>query len=90
MTTIKDVAKQAGVSISKGGYEATRHLLDKGHRSIACISGPTKLSPSSQRLAGYHRALEEFGIPAGIGWVVEGRLTAESGFLAANRLHRRH
>ncbi|MGI9281754.1 MAG: LacI family DNA-binding transcriptional regulator [Endozoicomonas sp.] len=70
----------------QGGYEATRHLLDNGHRSIACISGPADLSPSSQRLAGYHRALEESGIPAENGWIVEGRLTAESGFEAVNRL----
>ena len=70
----------------QGGYEATRYLLDHGHRSIACISGPAELSPSSQRLAGYHRALEESGIPVENGWIVEGRLTAESGFEAANRL----
>jgi DNA-binding LacI/PurR family transcriptional regulator len=70
----------------QSGYEATRYLLNNGHESVACISGPANLSPSSQRLAGYHRALEESGIPAGNGWVIEGRLTAESGFEAANRL----
>lgn len=66
-----------------GGYEATRYLIDQGHIEIGCISGPRKLSPSSERLAGYHRALDEAGIPVRNHWVVEGRLTADSGYQAA-------
>lgn len=69
-----------------GGYEATRYLLENGHKSIGCLSGPAELSPSSQRLAGYRRALEEAGLSADDDWIVEGRLTAESGFESANRL----
>ena len=47
-----------------GGYLATRHLLDLGHRCIACITGPsTNITPSRGRLTGYKQALEEAGIP---------------------------
>ena len=46
-----------------GGYLATRHLLDLGHRKIACITGPDQFSSSSQRLDGYFQALNEAGIP---------------------------
>ena len=67
----------------QGGYEATRYLLEQGHQSVGCISGPGDLSPSCQRLAGYYRALEDVNIPVKDGWVVEGRLTAESGYQAA-------
>jgi LacI family transcriptional regulator len=45
-----------------GGYLATRHLLELGHRRIACIAGPQALSPARQRVQGYHRALTEVGL----------------------------
>ncbi len=47
-----------------GGYFATRHLLDLGHRRIACITGPSSsITPSADRMPGYRQALEEMGIP---------------------------
>ncbi len=46
-----------------GGYLATRHLLELGHRRIACITGPSSnITPSAGRITGYRRALEEAGI----------------------------
>lgn len=45
-----------------GGYLATRHLLDLGHRRIALLSGPDFASNSRGRAEGYRRALEEQGI----------------------------
>ncbi len=47
----------------KGGYEATRYLISIGHRRIACISGPSLIRPSAQRVDGYLQALDEAGIP---------------------------
>ena len=44
----------------QGGYEATRLLLDLGHRDIAYISGPATWGDSSARRAGHKRALAEF------------------------------
>ena len=32
----------------QGGYEATRHLLDLGHRRIGIITGPSQRSGRSQ------------------------------------------
>jgi len=45
-----------------GGYEATKHLIDLGHRDIAHISGPELFLSSRERERGYHAALEEAGI----------------------------
>jgi len=45
-----------------GGYLATTHLIELGHRRIAHISGPWGVSPVWERRAGYRRALEEHGI----------------------------
>lgn len=45
-----------------GGYMATRHLLDLGHRRIALITGPTTHHHAIQRREGYERALREAGL----------------------------
>jgi LacI family transcriptional regulator len=47
----------------QGGYEATSYLISIGHRRIACISGPSMVRPSAQRVDGYLKALDEAGIP---------------------------
>jgi LacI family transcriptional regulator len=47
----------------QGGYQATRHLLELGHRRIACITGPSsRIYPSGGRITGYRQALEDAGV----------------------------
>jgi LacI family transcriptional regulator len=46
----------------EGATEATRHLLRLGHRSVAMINASPETLPAQERLAGYRRALEEFGV----------------------------
>ncbi|APU22907.1 LacI family DNA-binding transcriptional regulator [Actinoalloteichus sp. GBA129-24] len=57
-----------------GGYLATRHLLDLGHRRVALVAGPDYASSARNRRAGYHRAMAEQGVDAGP------ELVRESGF----------
>ena len=45
----------------RGGYEATRTLLEMGHRRIAYISGPLAWVDASARLQGHRRALAAYG-----------------------------
>lgn len=45
-----------------GAYEATRHLIQLGHRRIASIQGPMKYKVSHDRYQGYCDALQEAGI----------------------------
>jgi LacI family transcriptional regulator len=45
-----------------GGLQATRHLLDLGHRRIAIISGPENVLCSRARVAGYRFAHDEAGL----------------------------
>ncbi len=47
----------------KGGYEATKFLLNQGLKKIAIIIGDTRLDLYVQRFNGYKQALEEAGIP---------------------------
>lgn len=45
-----------------GGYQATKRLLDAGHRRIAHVTGPKSLYTVGERLKGYRRALAEAGV----------------------------
>jgi DNA-binding LacI/PurR family transcriptional regulator len=45
-----------------GGHLATTHLIERGHRRIAYVSGPADHSDDAERLAGYHQGLDEAGI----------------------------
>jgi LacI family xylobiose transport system transcriptional regulator len=46
-----------------GGYQATRHLIDLGHRRIGIITGPGDMMASTARLSGYRAALDAAGLP---------------------------
>lgn len=62
-----------------GGYLATRHLLDAGHRDIAYLSGAMFKADAQTRLEGHKRALMEFSIPYTDALFSEGTFQAESG-----------
>jgi LacI family transcriptional regulator len=47
---------------SSGATQATRHLLDLGHRRIAVIGGPPGWVATQERLRGYHAALAGAGV----------------------------
>ncbi|MBK6724872.1 MAG: LacI family DNA-binding transcriptional regulator [Acidobacteria bacterium] len=46
----------------RGGFEATQHLIDLGHRRIAFIGAGFESRSSLKRLQGYLNALEKHGI----------------------------
>ncbi len=45
-----------------GGYQATRHLLELGHREVAHLTGHLHHQAGRERLLGYRKALEERGL----------------------------
>jgi LacI family transcriptional regulator len=45
-----------------GGYQATKYLLEKNHRNILILTGPSYISSARERLAGYKRAFAEKGL----------------------------
>jgi LacI family repressor for deo operon, udp, cdd, tsx, nupC, and nupG len=70
----------------RGGYEATRYLIELGHRDIATILGPANEEASADRLAGYTQALAEAGLLCEPNCVIRGDWSATSGFEATRRL----
>ena len=51
------------VDNASGAYEATKLLLDEGHKSIAVIAGSGATKPGRERLEGYCAAYRAAGIP---------------------------
>ena len=70
----------------KGGYLATRHLLELGHTRIACIAGPADKSDSNERIAGFRRALMEAEVPWNPQWLVHGHYADGGGYAPAQAL----
>ncbi|CAN5154376.1 LacI family DNA-binding transcriptional regulator [soil metagenome] len=68
---------------------ATRHLIERGHKRIATITGPLDNTLGRDRLSGYRDALTAAKIAIDETLIVEGDFTIGSGFHAARRLMKR-
>ena len=64
-----------------GGYNATRHLIERGHRRIAHLHGALNIPNACDRLNGFYRAMQEAGLH------VDRELLKETGFLEQNAYH---
>ncbi|MEM0924533.1 MAG: substrate-binding domain-containing protein [Planctomycetota bacterium] len=69
-----------------GGYQATKHLIDFGHRRIAIIRGIHNHSDAIQRFEGYLKALEVAGIEVDNDLIYQGDFSGQSGVMAVNSL----
>lgn len=75
-----------GLDHEATGYAATRHLLELGHRRIACVAGPARQPAGQERLAGFRRALREAGIEPDPDYLVHGDPDCQGGHDAARQL----
>ena len=69
-----------------GSRECVLHLIRKGHRRIATVTGPLSVQTGGERFQGYEQALREEGIPIKRNLIVEGNFHFASGYEAAKRL----
>ncbi|MFQ5855047.1 MAG: LacI family DNA-binding transcriptional regulator [Anaerolineae bacterium] len=63
----------------RGGYAATEHLINLGHRRIGCIARPVDLSHSQDRIYGYQAALRDHSRPADDALIAKGGFRLENG-----------
>jgi LacI family transcriptional regulator len=56
-------------------YQATRHLLDLGHRDISLATGA---GPAGPRLQGFMNALKEFGVKPNDKWLLGSDITDDA------------
>lgn len=66
-----------------GGFAATEHLLELGHRRIAVIGGPQEMMCSQERIAGYEAAMGRAGIPVSRSLIRHGDFYVGGGSKAA-------
>ena len=69
-----------------GGHLATRHLIERGHRLIAYVSGTADQSDSEGRMAGYRQALEENDVSFDPARVITGNGRLDGGERALHAL----
>lgn len=62
-----------------GGYEATKHLIELGHRRIGIITGWLETVNSRDRLEGYKSALANYNIPFDSDLIFQGDYTQAKG-----------
>lgn len=65
---------------------ATSHLIEQGHRAVACLAWPESSSSSNHRLAGYRQALQAAGIQSDPAWVIRSDGNRAAGYQAALQL----
>lgn len=73
-----------------GGYIATQHLLQIGHRAVGFMAGPTNSYSGVRRLQGYEQALAEWSIDRQPGWIQHCIPTVAGGEAAAQSLFADH
>ncbi|MFK3739621.1 LacI family DNA-binding transcriptional regulator [Massilia sp. TN1-12] len=69
-----------------GAVQAAHHLLELGHRDIACVAGPADLPRTIERMTGFLRTMEEAGLPVPPQRIVHAEFTSAGGYAAFNRL----
>lgn len=70
----------------EAGYIAGKYLVDLGHREIACITGPMKITLCRERLQGFIHALQEKDIELCDECIFEGKFDFASGIEAVDKL----
>lgn len=75
-----------GTDNATGGQLATEYLIGLGHERIACITGPSFLTPSSERVVGYMRAMADSGLTVDENWIISGDFHEQSGYDAMREL----
>ncbi len=72
-----------------GGCQATQHLIDLGHKKIACIAGSMNTLSSINRLKGYTDTLQKNGLEVDKKLIKEGKLIYKDGYKLMKELARK-
>lgn len=75
-----------GAENLKGAYEATRYLLELGHRRIGFITGSMDIRCARDRLEGYEKALQDWGLSVVPELIQEGDFLQPMGYSCTKEL----
>ncbi|PQJ66714.1 HTH-type transcriptional repressor PurR [Photobacterium angustum] len=68
-----------------GGYIATKHFIENGHKKIGCLSGQVDKSTCQERLKGFRKAMAEADLTVNDDWLLDGDFECESAVEAAQK-----
>jgi LacI family transcriptional regulator len=80
------VADRVFTDSAYGGRLAAQHLLDLGHHRIGCITGPSEVCLSADRMAGFQQTLAENNISIAEKLMIKGDFQYEGGYQATQSL----
>ena len=69
-----------------GAYDATKTLVENGHKKIALIAGPEDSKPGRERTKGYLKAMEDAKLKVDPSWVLAGDFKLASGYDCAKKI----
>lgn len=69
-----------------GGYIATKHLIDCGHKAIGLIAGELDKTTARTRYEGFVKAMNEANLPINKDWIMEGFFEPEDGYECMNKI----
>lgn len=75
-------ARTVSVDHREAAFSATRHLLEHGHREIACLTGPENQLVAEDRQQGWADALRSAGIDPDVQLVLRSPFSLEGGATA--------
>lgn len=70
----------------KGAFEATKKLIEIGHKDIAVITGPETSRPSRERFEGFAQAMKQAGIKIKKKYVKKGNFKSDDGYSLTKEL----
>jgi LacI family transcriptional regulator len=81
----KDVASVDGDNYD-GVRQATKHLIQLGHREIAFLRGPVNSKYTIERLEAFRRILKQHALPFHEEWLIEYDFTPEGAYAGMKKL----
>lgn len=85
-TISHDHIYEVEVDNTEGAFQATVHLIEKGHTKIGYIGGPPASRDSELRYKGFRQALETYHLHYYSKWEIAGNFTKEGGYQAVKLL----
>lgn len=77
------------VDNSNASYQALEQFIIRGHKKIAIITGPKDVYTANERLKGYYRVFEDYGLEIDESLIVEGDYKVNSGYTLLKELMQR-
>ena len=73
-------------NIFTGGYIATKHFIDCGHKAIGLIAGELDKTTARTRYEGFVKAMNEANLSIHENWIMEGFFEPEDGYECMNKI----